>query len=171
MRWHYKYWAPRVGLVQSRHHLVKMYKLLSAWNSWKIAHLASRQHPLAHSKWKWKPQNPAVISILAWNGTRGGRDRMVVRFITTYAICLSPLKLWVRIPLRRGVLDTTWCDQVCQWLATGRWFSPCTPVSWPPRYNWNIVESGIKYHNLHRNGTNTWWGLLIRSRFKVGNAF
>ena len=23
-----------------------------------------------------------------------------------------------------GVLDTTLCDKVCQWLATGRWFSP-----------------------------------------------
>ena len=25
--------------------------------------------------------------------------------------------------------NTTLCDKVCQWLATGRWFSPCTPVS------------------------------------------
>jgi len=37
--------------------------------------------------------------------------------------------LWVRIPFRRGVLDTTLCDKVCPWLATGRWFSPGTPVS------------------------------------------
>ena len=29
----------------------------------------------------------------------------------------------------RGVLDTTLCDKVCQRLATGRWFSPGTPVS------------------------------------------
>ena len=36
---------------------------------------------------------------------------------------LSPLTLWVRTPLRRGVLDTTLCDKVCQWLAIGRWFS------------------------------------------------
>ena len=43
--------------------------------------------------------------------------------------CLSPLKLWVQIPLRRGVLDTPLCDQVCQWLAADRRFSPCTPVS------------------------------------------
>ena len=43
--------------------------------------------------------------------------------------CLSPLKLWVRIPLRRCVLDTTLCDKVCQWLATGLWFSVGTPVS------------------------------------------
>ena len=37
--------------------------------------------------------------------------------------CLSPLTLWVRIPLTWGVLDTTLCDKVCQWLAAGRWFS------------------------------------------------
>ena len=43
--------------------------------------------------------------------------------------CLSPLKLWVRIPLRQDVLNTTLCDEVCQWLATGRLFSLCTPVS------------------------------------------
>ena len=42
---------------------------------------------------------------------------------------LSPLTLGVRIPLRRGVLDTTLCDKVCQWLATGQWFSPGIPVS------------------------------------------
>ena len=32
-------------------------------------------------------------------------------------------------------------DKVCRWLATGWWFSP-----WLPWHNWNIVESGIKYH-------------------------
>ena len=42
---------------------------------------------------------------------------------------LSTLKLWVRIPLREGLLDTTWCDKVCEWLAVGRWFSMDTPVS------------------------------------------
>ena len=29
----------------------------------------------------------------------------------------------------RGELDKTLCDKVCQWLATGRWFPPITPVS------------------------------------------
>ena len=64
--------------------------------------------------------------------------------------CLSPLMLWVRIQLRRGVFDTILYDKVCQWLATGRWFSTCTPVSlhqsnWPPiyRYNWNIAEVAL----------------------------
>jgi hypothetical protein len=57
---------------------------------------------------------------------------------------LSTLKLWVRIPLREGLLDTTWCDKVCQWLAAGR-FSPQMKLT--PRYSWNIVERGIKDHN------------------------
>ena len=43
--------------------------------------------------------------------------------------CLSLLKLVVWIPLRRGVLDTTLCDKVCQWLVADRWFSPGTWVS------------------------------------------
>jgi hypothetical protein len=41
--------------------------------------------------------------------------------------CLSPLMLWVWVPFIAGVRDTILCDQVCQWLATGRWFSPWTP--------------------------------------------
>jgi len=44
--------------------------------------------------------------------------------------CLSTLKLWVRTPfMARCVLDLTLCDTVCQWIATGRRFSPGTPVS------------------------------------------
>jgi hypothetical protein len=43
--------------------------------------------------------------------------------------CISPLKMWVKIPLRKSVLDTTLCDKICQWFATGRWFSPGPPVS------------------------------------------
>jgi hypothetical protein len=37
--------------------------------------------------------------------------------------------LWVQPLFRRGELDTTLCDIVCQWLATYRWFSPGIPVS------------------------------------------
>ena len=43
--------------------------------------------------------------------------------------CISPLALWIWIPRRLGVLDTTLCDKVCQWLAAGRWFSLGTMVS------------------------------------------
>ena len=41
--------------------------------------------------------------------------------------CLSPLMLWVRISIRATC--TTLCDKVCQWFATGRWFSPGSSVS------------------------------------------
>ena len=35
---------------------------------------------------------------------------------------LSTITMWVWILLRRGVLDTTLCDKVCQWLAANRLF-------------------------------------------------
>ena len=41
--------------------------------------------------------------------------------------CLSPLMLWVRLPLR--AMYTTLCDKVCQWLLIDRWFFPGPPVS------------------------------------------
>jgi hypothetical protein len=44
-----------------------------------------------------------------------------------YNQCLSSLMLRVRISIRARC--TTLCDKVCQWLATGRWFSPGPPVS------------------------------------------
>jgi hypothetical protein len=52
----------------------------------------------------------------------------IVGFTTTYAIAVyhhlsCEFKSWW------GVLDTTLCDKVCQWLTTDRWFSPGTPVS------------------------------------------
>ena len=59
--------------------------------------------------------------------------------------CLPPLKLWVRIPLSRRVLDTTLCDKVCQWLATGRWFSQGTLVSFANKTDFqNITEISLK---------------------------
>ena len=43
--------------------------------------------------------------------------------------CLSPLTFRVRIMLKWGILYTTLCDKVCQWLATCRCFFPGPPVS------------------------------------------
>jgi hypothetical protein len=60
-----------------------------------------------------------------------GRSWLYSSWIYNYICnqCLSPPTLWVRIPLKWGVLDTTLCDKVSQWLAIGQWFSPDTPVS------------------------------------------
>ena len=80
------------------------------------------------------------------------RGRMVVcNYLCNQ--CLSLLMLWVRISIRARC--TTLCDKVCQWLATIRWFSPSPPVSstnknWPPRNNWNIVESDVKHHQANK---------------------
>ena len=59
--------------------------------------------------------------------------------------CPSPLTFWVRIPLRRGVLDTTLCDKNCQWLAAGRWFSSGALVSSTNKtYHHDITEILLK---------------------------
>ena len=58
-----------------------------------------------------------------------GRDRMVVGFklpVQSVPITTNVVR-WN--PTRRSVLDTILCDKVCQWLATGSWFSQGTPVS------------------------------------------
>ena len=66
--------------------------------------------------------------------------------------CLSPLKLWFRTPFMS--MRTRY---IILWLSLsvtcGRSvdFSGYSGFhfqqSWPPRYNWNIVESGVKHHN------------------------
>ena len=43
--------------------------------------------------------------------------------------CLSPLKPWTIIPLMARCTWYNLCDEVCQYLATGWWFSPGTLVS------------------------------------------
>jgi hypothetical protein len=42
---------------------------------------------------------------------------------------ITILQLWASIPLRRGLLDTTLFDKVCQWLAAGRWYFAGTPIT------------------------------------------
>ena len=52
--------------------------------------------------------------------------------------CLLPLKLWVQIPLKRGVLSTTLCNNFSGFPL---------PMKLTPWYRWNIVESSAKHHN------------------------
>ena len=53
---------------------------------------------------------------------------------------LSPLVLWVRIPLRSRY--TTLCDKVCHWIASGRWFSPVFSTNKNDRHD--ITEIMLK---------------------------
>jgi hypothetical protein len=64
---------------------------------------------------------------------------MVVGFTTTYAVsayhhqcCEFEPHSW------QGVLDTTLCDIVCQWLVAGQWFS------WP---RWPFITQKSKDDN------------------------
>jgi len=40
---------------------------------------------------------------------------------------------------RSGMRCTTLCDRVCQWLATSRWFSPGTLVSFTNKIDWHDI--------------------------------
>ena len=65
--------------------------------------------------------------------------------------CLSPLTLWVRTPLRRGVFDTIVCGKVGQCFATGMWFSPGNLVSSNNKADHHditeiLLKEGVKHH-------------------------
>jgi len=80
----------------------------------------------------------------------GGHDHMVVGFTTTYAIsAYHHSSCEFESGSCRGVLDTTLCDKVCQWILAGQWFSQGTPVSSTNKtdcHNINeiLFESGVK---------------------------
>jgi hypothetical protein len=57
----------------------------------------------------------------------------------------------LELPQSQAVLDTTVCDKVCQWLATGRWFSPGTLVSsFNKTYRHDIAEILLKVALKHQ---------------------
>ena len=63
---------------------------------------------------------PYIVERQSWSWSYGS-------WIYNY---LSPLTLWVWTPfIARCTRCNILCDNVCQWLVTGRWFSQSTPVS------------------------------------------
>jgi hypothetical protein len=71
-----------------------------------------------------------VMSLHSTIRGRRGCNRTLVGFTTTYAIsAYHHLSYEFGYQSWRGVPDTTLCDKVCQWLATGLWFFRSTPVS------------------------------------------
>jgi hypothetical protein len=95
----------------------KMYLFLPLYTcSWKIADFALN--------------NEHLLTWLIYIRGFRGHDHILVGFITTCAInAYHHLSCEFKSHLWRGVLDTTLCNKVCQWLATGRWFSPGMLVS------------------------------------------
>jgi hypothetical protein len=94
-----------------------------------------------------------------------GRDRMVVGFTITCAInayhhwsCEFKPRSW------GGVLYTKLCDKVCQWPATGQWFSLGTLVSSTNKsdchniteiFNWYLCVSAK--HAVLRSKSKDWF--------------
>ena len=83
-----------------------------------------------------------------------GRDRMLVAFTATYVIgayqhkrCEYKTRSW------SDVLDTTLCDQACQWLMAGLQFTEDTPASSINKtvHHDILFESDIKHHNPNHN--------------------
>ena len=67
--------------------------------------------------------------------------------------CISPLTLLVRIPLRRGVFDTTLCDKVCQWITTCRWFSPVSATIKTVRHDITEILFKVALRTLNQPTT------------------
>jgi len=60
---------------------------------------------------------------------------------------ISPLTLWVRIQLRRYMIKFVRdLRQVGDFSGYSRFPHQ---KNWPPRYKWNIVESGVKNHTIY----------------------
>jgi hypothetical protein len=92
-----------------------------SWYSINIAHSRSHFEYSKHTA-RWTYWTIYILSGLSWAWSYGS-------WIYNYPWnqCISPLMLWVQISIR--VRCSTLYDKVCQWLTTGRWFSPGPPVS------------------------------------------
>jgi hypothetical protein len=77
------------------------------------------------------------------------KDKIVFAIWTPCYICII-LYLYKSLNPAHGNVYSDTHYKVCQWLATGRWFSPGTPLSSTnktERYDiWNIVEIGVKHY-------------------------
>ena len=81
------------------------------------------------------------MSSLKWRPSRN-------KIVTTVVYVMLILCRECQSCLWWGVLDTTLCNKVCQWLAAGQRYSGFLhQESWLPQYSWNIVKSGVKYPN------------------------
>ena len=66
-----------------------------------------------------------------------------------YNQCLSLLMLWVRIAIRARC--TTLCDKVCQWLATGQWFSPVSSTNKTDRHVITEILLKVALNTINQN--------------------
>jgi hypothetical protein len=83
---------------------------------------------LAHGRW-------FSLGIPVSSTTKTGRQDIAERLLKVALNTINKKKSHIKLtvvssnPVHGGVLDTTLCNQVCQCLVVGWWFSPVTPVS------------------------------------------
>ena len=85
-----------------------------------------------------------------------------------YNQCLSPLKLWGWTPFMASEVYSIQhyvIKIVSDLRQIGGFLRFPPPINWPPRYNWNIVESGIKYHIPHNQTNNILYILRFHLSF------
>jgi hypothetical protein len=66
--------------------------------------------------------------------------------------CLSPLMLWIRISIRAR------CT-LCQWLVTGRWFSPGSPVSSTNKTDHHVITEillKVSFNAIKQTNNKRW---------------
>jgi hypothetical protein len=88
---------------------------------------------------------------------RRGGDRMVVGFTTTYeinSITTNVVSLNSAHATFVGVLYTTVCDKVCNWLVAGQWISPGTTASSTNKTDGHditeiLLKFALKHHNTN----------------------
>ena len=86
--------------------------------------------------------------------------------------CLSPLTLRVWTLFWWGVLNTTLCDKVCRWLATGQWFSQGTLVSFTNKTDLHDITEILLKWALKHNNTNPLHRIsFIRKKLKYWDIY
>ena len=69
----------------------------------------------------------------------------------------------------QGVLKTTLCDKVCQWLAAGLWFSPVSSTNKTDSHDiteimlkvaWNTITLTLFHHTLTKDQVEVWLSII-----------
>jgi hypothetical protein len=96
---------------------------------------------------------------------RRGRNHMVFGYtISAY----RPFSCQPKSHSWRVVLDTTLCNEVCQWFAASLWFSPCTPVSSSNKTDCHdTTEILLKVAlNTINTQSNPSWSIIFLNKYK-----
>jgi hypothetical protein len=86
---------------------------------------------------------------------------MFLCWIASHYLLYLPLTLWVRISLRRGVLDTILCDKVCQWLEIQSYLQIYTTTG-KQKWTQGLVRSPHTFiYDFYHISYYNWLGLSV----------